>query len=1193
MALSTELYGLKSAGTYRFEKDQSVTLTTVEPLNNIRMLVGFSKKGPFNTPVMITTTKEFIDTFGDIDRSLEKRGAYFHRSCLAALSAGPIYALNLLKLTNEDNVDVIEFATSATCSAQTPDPAENIFPYKGMYNIDTFYTPSEDSFLHAIGRSNFYRFSTIDPDAEKSDGTSTNSILNFTNIGKSPVSVIVTKASEYNSSGFQITAQEWYGKGNVPGYLHDTSYISDFMVDVYVISGNWGGDFSEAEPYERFASDIKFSKYFDRSKGLKRRKNAGDTTDTLFMQFLNEPDVKLIGKYTGCLIPGFVDKKGRNMYIEYMINSDTSVNGLMCAVNEQIFDESVLIDGDRNGIDIIGNSLYDAIEDEGFSNINFLSYNGIVTGSINTPTGNGNWNAITAGTNPDEFVLETVHATEHEFADTSSAQSTNMGLVEYTTANSDNTVFTKYVYYYDEELSYPSDPASPKVYVEPDENGATEDSQRAYNWGVIYDEVSNGKTVYLTTQDNKIVPITSMNKTYMTTSVEIKISDATVRNDVQVELDNKYLDPTTHAIKYTNSLIKAYPMIRYEIVLESDASLTLTGTDASSAFMDEYVLASDFNGYNAAFNDSGKTVAIMFLEGSDVYNNRSSLSTNDKVVIGTTNNIDNAVEFDINWTDDANQITQVKIGSNTYDVANMSYAPDYVCALFQNKNSAVPETHLYWNVMTTTLYTFVNGKAVVECDDTTIPPTYTPSGFAISLGTSNVETTVTVLKSANGTVAQPNQFIIPADSSDPAYDCVKVGNYALSNYCDAHRLTRIVNITGIANDQGIVDYRLVTCQDNVSIETIDFNIITNESLYTLEVFSCLTDWFTNYNVFTLNGFNMKTSHMPDGTNERQHEILDLLAEGSEDTNLFSALIDRELIQFRYLVDTFGLGIEEMSKKQYTNLCKSRKSAFAIINMPSVSDFKNSEDPSFLDKNMSVSAEYIAKGANPNTNPSFLFSLPDKVNGSTWGAYYYPYLKVYSNYTTINVPPAAYISNNYVAKYGSGMPWTVVAGQNRGVISGNNVIGVETSLVRDNRDWLEPAGINSIIYENGVGCVIYANKTAQQNPVSALSSINCREVCIYIQDNIEDILRSYLFESNTPQTRLEIKTLVDNFLDMVKSNFGVYDFRTIMDTSNNTVELIDKNMGVIDVYIEPIKNLEILVQTLTILKTGAIESGTFE
>jgi hypothetical protein len=385
----------------------------------------------------------------------------------------------------------------------------------------------------------------------------------------------------------------------------------------------------------------------------------------------------------------------------------------------------------------------------------------------------------------------------------------------------------------------------------------------------------------------------------------------------------------------------------------------------------------------------------------------------------------------------------------------------------------------------------------------------------------------------------------------------------------------------------------VRCQDKISYTSTDGNDKDNYEWSVTEAYNKFVDSFSNYNVYTIDGFHMRKDQMPDGTDARQHEILDLLDENSEYSNLFNALIDRELIQFRYLVDTFGLGIESMCKAQYTRLCQARKSAFAIINMPSVNDFKNSADPSFIDKNGSVSAEYIAKGANPDTNPSFLFSLPDIVNGSTWGAYYYPYLKVYSNYTTINVPPAAYVSNNYIAKYGAGSPWTLVAGQNRGVISGNSVVGVESSLIRDSRDWLEPAGINSIIYQNNIGCVIYANKTAKQTPKSALSSINCREACIYIQDGVEKILRNYLFETNTAQTRLEIKTLVDNFLDMVKNNGGVYDYKTVMDSSNNDAEVIDHNMGVIDIFIEPVRGLEILVQKLTILRTGAIESGTFE
>ena len=220
----------------------------------------------------------------------------------------------------------------------------------------------------------------------------------------------------------------------------------------------------------------------------------------------------------------------------------------------------------------------------------------------------------------------------------------------------------------------------------------------------------------------------------------------------------------------------------------------------------------------------------------------------------------------------------------------------------------------------------------------------------------------------------------------------------------------------------------------------------------------------------------------------------------------------------------------------------------------------------------------------------MYSLPSAENGASYGAYYYPFLKISDLSAAKSVPPAAYVSNLYIAKYNSSNAWSIVAGQRRGVISGNQVIGVEATLVHDNRDWLEPVGINSIIWENGVGVEIYANKTAKQSPKSALSSIHVRECCIYIQDNVESILRKYVFEMNTAQTRLEIKTLVDNFLEGVKSDGGIYEYKTVMDTSNNTQEVIDNNMGVIDIYIEPVRGLEILTQRLTVMKTGGIASG---
>ena len=61
---------------------------------------------------------------------------------------------------------------------------------------------------------------------------------------------------------------------------------------------------------------------------------------------------------------------------------------------------------------------------------------------------------------------------------------------------------------------------------------------------------------------------------------------------------------------------------------------------------------------------------------------------------------------------------------------------------------------------------------------------------------------------------------------------------------------------------------------------------------------------------------------------------------------------------------------------------------------------------------------------------------------------------------------------------------------------------------------------------------------------------------------------------------------------IKQGDGIYDFKTVMDSSNNTNEVIDRNMGVIDIYVEVVRGLEILAQRLTVLKTGDIESGDF-
>ena len=333
-----------------------------------------------------------------------------------------------------------------------------------------------------------------------------------------------------------------------------------------------------------------------------------------------------------------------------------------------------------------------------------------------------------------------------------------------------------------------------------------------------------------------------------------------------------------------------------------------------------------------------------------------------------------------------------------------------------------------------------------------------------------------------------------------------------------------------------------------------------------------------------------------GATQTDKTIAELLAAIKPGTGLGNALIDKDNITFRYVVDTFG-SLENgglLNKEELSFLCKERQNASAILNAPMVKEFKASTNPSFKDSfaPYAFNVNHVATGGNLDTNPTSLYTLPSINEGANYAFYYGPGLNVVENGRTKVIPPAAYVSNNYIDKYTDALPWSIIAGPRRGVVGGTNVQSLEFAFDKFDRDVLEPFGYNPIVFERGVGLTIKGNKTAQQGIQSALSSAHVREVLIYIEDGLAEILKNYLFEFNNAQTRLEIKTLADNFMESVKKDGGVYDYKNIMDTSNNTTEVIDNNMGILDTFVEPVKGLEILVSRVTVLNTGEIATGNF-
>lgn len=340
--------------------------------------------------------------------------------------------------------------------------------------------------------------------------------------------------------------------------------------------------------------------------------------------------------------------------------------------------------------------------------------------------------------------------------------------------------------------------------------------------------------------------------------------------------------------------------------------------------------------------------------------------------------------------------------------------------------------------------------------------------------------------------------------------------------------------------------------------------------------------------YALKGFTMTANHMPTGNwTSIKERVLSVIS----DTNIGDAIVDRENSDFRYLVDSFGMGIDNASKSEFTRLCERKQNMFGIINAPSFEDFRNSTNPVFVDQFGNLNTDLIKEGGREGTG-TFRFTLPGRSQGGFFGAYYGNYLRVREGNQEFLVPPAGMVSNLYVRKWTQAQPWTIIAG-NEWTIAGSGVVGVEYTMDDNDRLNFEKVGINPIIEKRGVGITIEGNLTAQQTPKSSLSSINGTEVVIYLQDQIAAILSQYQWKFNTEQTRLEIKNLADAVCQRVQTGDGIFDFENVMDRSNNTDEVIDNEIGVLNTYIEVAKGMRVLVNPLTIFRTGAIAQGAVE
>ena len=162
------------------------------------------------------------------------------------------------------------------------------------------------------------------------------------------------------------------------------------------------------------------------------------------------------------------------------------------------------------------------------------------------------------------------------------------------------------------------------------------------------------------------------------------------------------------------------------------------------------------------------------------------------------------------------------------------------------------------------------------------------------------------------------------------------------------------------------------------------------------------------------------------------------------------------------------------------------------------------------------------------------------------------------------------------------PWFSPAGLQRGVIK--NVIKLAWNPTKANRDKIYKAGVNPVVSFPGEGTILYGDKTLQNRP-SAFDRINVRRLFIVLEKSIAKAARSSLFEFNDEFTRAAFVNLVEPFLRDIKGRRGIYDYKVICDTTNNTPEVIDQNNFVGDIYIKPARSINFIQLNFVAVRTG--------
>ena len=234
------------------------------------------------------------------------------------------------------------------------------------------------------------------------------------------------------------------------------------------------------------------------------------------------------------------------------------------------------------------------------------------------------------------------------------------------------------------------------------------------------------------------------------------------------------------------------------------------------------------------------------------------------------------------------------------------------------------------------------------------------------------------------------------------------------------------------------------------------------------------------------------------------------------------------------------------------------------------------------------AFFIADAGNSTTSLTATVTQAQSVD-SNYAAVYYPWVKTIDVNTNklITVPPSVLLPGVFASNDRVAAEWFAPAGLNRGGLTG--AVAVLDRLTQSEKDTLYEGKVNPIVQFPGQGIVVFGQKTLQDKP-SALDRINVRRLLLTVRKYIASSSRYLVFEQNTATTRNRFLNIVNPYLEAIQQRQGLYAFKVVMDDSNNTPDVIDRNIMKGAIFLQPTKTAEFIQIDFNILPTGASFNG---